>query len=46
MAKINNISINSFRGICNLSVDDLSHVNLIVGDNNCEKQVFLKLYNC
>ena len=42
MAKINNISINSFRGICNLSVDDLSHVNLIVGDNNCGKTSILE----
>lgn len=42
MAKINNISINSFRGICNLSVDDFSHVNLIVGDNNCGKTSILE----
>lgn len=42
MAKINNISINSFRGICNLSVNDLSHVNLIVGDNNCGKTSILE----
>jgi len=42
MAKINNININSFRGICNLSVNDLSHVNLIVGDNNCGKTSILE----
>ena len=44
MAKLNNIKINAFRGISDLYVEDLSNINLIVGDNNCGK-AFLKLYN-
>lgn len=31
------IRINSYRGISDLSIDGLNHVNLIVGDNNCGK---------
>ena len=42
MAKLRNIRINTFRGISNLKVDDLSHVNLIVGDNNCGKTSILE----
>lgn len=42
MAKLRNIKINTFRGISNLSVDELSHVNLIVGDNNCGKTSILE----
>lgn len=42
MAKLRNIKINTFRGISNLKVDELSHVNLIVGDNNCGKTSILE----
>lgn len=42
MAKLRNIKINTFRGISNLKVDALSHVNLIVGDNNCGKTSILE----
>lgn len=42
MAKLKNIKINTFRGISNLSVDELSHINLIVGDNNCGKTSILE----
>lgn len=42
MAKLKSIKINTFRGISNLSVDELSHINLIVGDNNCGKTSILE----
>ena len=42
MAKLRNIKIDTFRGISNLSVDELSHINLIVGDNNCGKTSILE----
>lgn len=42
MAKLRSISINKFRGISKLSVDELSHINLIVGDNNCGKTSILE----
>lgn len=42
MAKLNNISIGAFRGISDLTVNDLSQVNLIVGDNNCGKTSILE----
>jgi hypothetical protein len=37
MAFIQAINIKSFRGIRNLSIQNLSAINLIVGDNNCGK---------
>ena len=42
MAKLKSIKINTFRGISDLSVDELSHINLIVGDNNCGKTSILE----
>lgn len=42
MAKLKSIKIKTFRGISNLSVDELSHINLIVGDNNCGKTSILE----
>ena len=39
---IENLEIEQFRGICHLSVPHLSHINLIVGDNNCGKTSFLE----
>ena len=42
MGKINSINIGAFRGISNLSIHDLSHVNIIVGDNNCGKTSILE----
>ena len=39
---IENLEIEQFRGICQLSVPHLSHINLIVGDNNCGKTSFLE----
>lgn len=42
MAKLNNIKINAFRGISDLYVEDLSNINLIVGDNNCGKTSILE----
>lgn len=37
MKLINRISVDSFRGIKDLSVERLSQVNIILGDNNCGK---------
>lgn len=37
MAFLKAIDIKSFRGIKNLSIQDLGAINLIVGDNNCGK---------
>ncbi len=42
MAKLKNIAIEAFRGISNLTVTDLSQINLIVGDNNCGKTSILE----
>lgn len=42
MAKLRNIKIDTFRGISNLKINDLSHINLIVGDNNCGKTSILE----
>lgn len=39
---INSFSIHSFRGIHDLTVSGLNHVNLIVGDNNCGKTSVLE----
>lgn len=37
MAMISRLDIEGFRGIKNLKIDYLNHVNLFVGDNNCGK---------
>lgn len=37
MAMISKLAVDSFRGIKNLKIDNLNHVNLFVGDNNCGK---------
>ena len=42
MAYIKAIEINHFRGIKQLSVNDFSNINLIVGDNNSGKTSFLE----
>ncbi len=42
MATLKNINIEAFRGISNLTIDGLSQVNLIVGDNNCGKTSILE----
>lgn len=42
MAELQSIKINTFRGISNLNVDNLSRINLIVGDNNCGKTSVLE----
>jgi AAA15 family ATPase/GTPase len=42
MAKIKSIEIRQFRGIQQLTVSDLSKINLIVGDNNSGKTTFLE----
>ena len=39
---IENLKIEQFRGIRQLSVPHLNHINLIVGDNNCGKTSFLE----
>ena len=39
---IENLKIEQFRGIRQLSVPNLNHINLIVGDNNCGKTSFLE----
>lgn len=42
MADIKSIEINRFRGIRQLTVSDLSKINLLVGDNNSGKTTFLE----
>lgn len=42
MAMIQELFVKSFRGIRDLSVDTLSQINLIVGDNNCGKTSVLE----
>lgn len=39
---IDNLQIKQFRGIQQLSVPCLNHINLIAGDNNCGKTSFLE----
>jgi len=39
---IENIYIDSFRGIHQLAIDSTSHINIIVGDNNCGKTSILE----
>lgn len=42
MAMIKKVFIERFRGIRELKIDNLNHVNLIVGDNNCGKTSVLE----
>lgn len=42
MANINSIEINQFRGIRQLTISNISKINLIVGDNNSGKTTFLE----
>lgn len=42
MARLKKIKIDTFRGISDLNINDLSHINLIVGDNNCGKTSILE----
>ena len=37
MAMISRLVVERFRGINNLKIDNLNHINLFVGDNNCGK---------
>ena len=39
---IQNLHVHTFRGIRNLMAEDLNHINLIVGDNNCGKTSVLE----
>lgn len=39
---INNFNISSFRGITNLNLENLSTINIFVGDNNCGKTSVLE----
>ena len=39
---IQNLHVQSFRGIKDLEVERLNHINLIVGDNNCGKTSVLE----
>jgi len=43
MTMINKLQVESFRGIRDLSIDRLSQINLIVGDNNCGKTSLLEV---
>ena len=43
MANITSIEINQFRGIKQLTVSDLSNINLIVGDNNSGKTTLISV---
>ncbi len=42
MTLINKLQIERFRGVRDLSIDRLSRINLIVGDNNCGKTSLLE----
>ena len=39
---LENFGISHFRGISNLAVESLNHVNIIAGDNNCGKTSVLE----
>lgn len=43
MERIKKITINSFRGINSLELNDLSQINIIAGDNNCGKTSVLEV---
>ena len=40
--KLQNITINNFRGIENLSLDDFGNINLLIGKNNVGKTSILE----
>ena len=40
--QIDKFNIHGFRGIQELTVENLNHINLIVGDNNCGKTSVLE----
>lgn len=42
MAMLQELFIERFRGICDLKVEELNQINLIVGDNNCGKTSMLE----
>lgn len=42
MKKISKLKIDRFRGIRDLEIENLTQVNLIVGDNNCGKTSMLE----
>lgn len=42
MVKLNEVKINSFRGVSDLVLSNIGEVNLIVGDNNCGKTSILE----
>ncbi len=42
MAMISRLEVERFRGIKNLKVEKLNHINLFVGDNNCGKTSVLE----
>lgn len=42
MKTLSKLKIEGFRGICNLEIEELTQVNLIVGDNNCGKTSMLE----
>ena len=39
---ISNFSVDHFRGIHDLSIDNINHINIIAGDNNCGKTSILE----
>lgn len=42
MNMLSNLRVDGFRGICDLEINHLSQVNLIIGDNNCGKTSLLE----
>ena len=42
MAMIERLAVECFRGIRNLKIDKLNHMNILVGDNNCGKTSVLE----
>lgn len=43
---LNDMFIDSYRGIRKLKIQDLGDINILVGDNNAEKQVCWSAFNC
>lgn len=39
---IKKLNVNTFRGIHQLAIDDINHINIIAGDNNCGKTSVLE----
>ena len=40
---LKNLHVDCYRGICDLSLEDFNHVNILVGDNNAGKTSVMEM---